>query len=632
MNSTHKRIVASLLLSVLSMSHLLAQSLTGTIITTEQDIDKPVRVIAKRGDLIAMDSTFMLGETYTADWSTVGVDKFDYQLPQPKLLGIANSVSNDGNIYPIVSGDHSQVSYRVYDIQGREIQSKSNLSAGKYFLKLMNKSNDDLLGVQSFVLLSHQLNVQFKSNPANTRLRKPAEDADSLVITYEADDMELEPYREAVVVPETGITQLDIELIRNRRGPLIHFSNVPESPTIDTTYIIEINAISPDYDDHVTEVDVFHLLGDSIQYEFNGVDSLIISPHTHGDHEFHVLVNTEYAHRGRNIELTVESQSYRLVLTKLFHGLGLPRSGLDVSLLGKVVRTGEDGLAAFELTTSMILDETDSLDIDDNILGNLQEGTGPFAAMRFPIEVDLIDSPVPDTIQTYTDPIMLQDSTYWNSYVWENQIDREVYMLSLHLNLNDTYVFANWGSLETGSTNMKHYSPEHYSSDGSQGVIDYRIETQAVIDTIAAVINEIAGEGATPKTMIVVAPEDSMSAILGGNIFDFSEFYSQLMYIEYDVDYEVMEGYIFRAGEYVSGSSGSPQALRRTMAHELGRAVGFGVLTPYDPDHPEYLSDIMGSGQLQPHDYYSYYFVLNADQHILNRVRNLSSISPTAPW
>ena len=617
------RILTSLIL--LTTSLLSAQGLTGILTTTEGDIDKPARVIAKRGDLIAMDSTFLLGETYTADWSTVGVDKFDYRLPQPKLLGLANSVSSDGNIYPIVSGDVDQLTYRVYDIQGREVQSKSSIPAGKYFLQLMNKSSGDLLGVQSFVLLNHQLNVQFKNSMSNTRMGKPAEDVDSLIVIYEADDMELEPYREAVVLPASGYTQLDIELVRNRRGPSLNFYNVPESPTIDTTYVIMISATCPDYDDHITEVDVFHLSGDTIQWEFNDVDSLLISPHTQGEHEFHVLATGEYSHRGRNIELSVESQTYSVILTKLFNGLGLPRVDIDVTLRDKIIRTGTDGLAAFEFPTWTVLTETDSIDLDDNILGHLQDGTGPFAAMRICIDPSLINSGIAQVIQTFTDAMMQEDPGYWDNYVWENQLDREFYLMSMHLALNNDFTIPKWGTPETGFTDMLHYSPEHVYN-GSQGPLDYRAETQIVIDTIATRITEIAGEGQIPKTMIVVAPEDSMLAINNGNVFDFTEDHSQLMYVEFAAQDGL--GYILRAGEHVDYSVSNPVELRRIMAHELGRGVNYGVLTPYQEGA---IPDIMRNGQMQPHDFYGFYFVLNVDPKLFNHIEDIRAITPTSP-
>ena len=625
MNPTMRPYLKTLMLGMMSFSISLAQILTGTLSTTENDVNKPVRVIAKHGDLVVLDSTFLLGETYTADWSTVGVDRFDYQLPRPKLLGIANSVSSDGNIYALVSGDLNQVSYRVYDIQGRELQTKSNIPAGKYFLQLLNKSNGEFLGVQSFVLFNHQLNVEIKSSVSETRLLKPAEDVDSLIVVYEDDDMELIPYREAVVVPANGSNQLDIELVRNRRGPVIHFSNVPESPTIDTTYIIGIEAISPDYDDQVTEIDVFHLLGDTIQYEFNGIDSLLISPHTQGDHEFHVLVNTQFSHRGRNIEFNIQSQSYKIVVTKLFHGLGLPRSGLDVALLGKVLRTAEDGLAAFEFPTTTLLEETDSLDIDDNILGNLQDGIGPFAAMRFPIKVDLLNSAEADTIQTFTEPMLLQDSSYWENYVWDNQIDREFYLQTLMIN-ND-FTVAQRGNIELGLTDLWHYSPQYVNGSN----VDYREVTQSIIDSIAQAILSLSLDdeqnGLNPRTFVNVALEDSALGIANGNTFDFSQAASQEKYWQSDMDPETGIHYITLSGQYVT-TGGGEELIAKHMAHELGRAVGYSVLTPYDPEHPEYIPDVMRNGTIQPHDLIGFYMMMNMDQKLIEKLRDIRTLTP----
>jgi hypothetical protein len=571
------RIFSSLIL--LTTGFLSAQSLTGTITTTEGDVDKPVRVIAKRGDLIAMDSTFLLGETYTADWSTVGVDKFAYQLPQPKLLGIANSVSSDGNVYPIVSGDPGLVSYRVYDIQGRELRSMSNIPAGKYFLQLMNKSNGDLLGVQSFVLLNHQLNVQFKSNTATSRLSKPAEDGDSLIVIYEADDMVLEPYREAVIAPASGVTQLDIELVRNRRGPLIYFYNEPESPTIDTTYLITIDAIAPDYDDQIADVDVFHLFGDSIQYEFNDIDSLRVSPHTRGDHEFHVLVNTLFSHRGRNIELGVESHSHVVQTLDFFGNLGGPYPDLEVWLRGKLQMTDENGVAMIEVSTT-----AGALSIIDSVEVYHPTNDTTFYAMQLPVDT-AVDT---QKVQTYTDR---NGPSYWAGWPWVHQWNREAYTAAM--NLNPDFQFIKFGNIEDDQADTIFvYCPDFISGpEGHPLRMYYRPVIADEIDNLNQKLGNRAGPGRQSKVhfqLLENTVADSMLADSAGILLHFEGTHNHTENA-YEMDASQDLLYITATDAYIHNAIGNDniQRLINLFYHEaIHHGTGLLVHSPYNHGNP----------------------------------------------
>ncbi|MGC9424099.1 hypothetical protein, partial [Vibrio sp.] len=153
-----------------------------------------------------------------------------------------------------------------------------------------------------------------------------------------------------------------------------------------------------------------------------------------------------------------------------------------------------------------------------------------------------------------------------------------------------------------------------------------------VIDTLSQAINKIAKDqnnnGKKPYNIINLSESpDSMKAIQKGNTFDFTQDYSQLKYMNLEQDEITGIWYINKAGEYVTGSSRG-SSLRRVMAHELGRAVYYINLTPYDPNNPQHLPDIMSNGQLQPHDYYGFYFMLNADPKIFQKIDNIKSIMP----
>ena len=567
-----------LIIILFAISGLFAQQvgITGILSTTEGDIGKPVRVIAKRGTTIAMDSTFLLGETYIADWGTVGVDKFDYLLPQPKLLGLANSVSNDGYIYPIVSGDLDQLSYRVYNIQGRELQGKSNIPAGKYFLQLLNKSNGELLGVQSFVLLNNHLSVEFKSNVSNTRLNKPAEDADSLIIVYEADDMDLVPYREAVVVPASGYSQLDIELVRNRQPLELTFSNVPENPTIDTSYVIMINAISPDYDNHITDVDVFHLSGDSILYEWNGVDSLIISPHTQGDHEFHVLANDEYSHRGRNIDLAVESLTHVVQTLDFFGNLDGPYPGLEVWLRDKLQISDENGVALLEFPTpGSALSITDSIEIYH------PANDTTFFDLKMPVNAE-VDT---QRVQTFTDP---KGPSYWAGWTWDNAWHGISWLGGIEDSPGQK--IARFGSLENGpADSIFVYCPDYTSPAG----LEYRPIVEDLLNQRNQELDERAGPGRQSEVHLYLLDntlEDSIFADQQGMLLHFEEGQTNHTI----VDDEVAGDFVYNVAvdAYVaynaSNNENGMQGIRNLVNHEmLGHGLGDIRHTPYNPDYPE---------------------------------------------
>ncbi|MCK5682732.1 hypothetical protein KAJ27_01365, partial [bacterium] len=167
----------------------------------------------------------------------------------------------------------------------------------------------------------------------------------------------------------------------------------------------------------------------------------------------------------------------------------------------------------------------------------------------------------------------------------------------------------------------------HYSSNPPTEDTNFRLQTQMVIDTINYYIQALAGENKNPFTIVNVSgTNDSLKAINNGNIFDFSETNSRLKFTYFDDDYVNEISYIKNIGEYVDGNTSSTP-LRKIMAHELGRAVSYGNLTPNETGKT---LDIMssGTGQLQPHDHSGFYFMLNAKPHFWRKIKNLRSIVP----
>ncbi len=616
------------ILSLLTFSY--AGGFQGTITSSLGDQVAGAHILGKHGNTVVVDTFANDAGEYLLNWSTVGIaGGIDFKLPSTKLTALGNSITSDGRVYPFLDGSPDNVAYRVYDLSGREVTDSPVYAQGKYFLQVFNQASGKILGVKPFVYLDgNGLDVQFKVDIRSPNsLAKAMEDTDSLIVEYTGSGMLLERYAEAVVVPESFETR-DIVLTRTLQNIVIEFSNIPANPTIDTTYVIIINAVSPDYDNHITDLDVFHLSGDSINYEFNGIDSLVISPHTQGDHEFYVLANDENSHRSRTIELGVESQIYSVALKILFNGLGLPRADIDVSLRNKIIRTGTDGLATFEFPTSSVLTETDSIDLDDNVLGNLQDGAGPFAAMRFGLFQELVDTDDAHTIQTFTDEMMRQDANYWDDYVWANQLDREFYLTSLFaLPDGRPFIFAKRGSIENGFTDLFHYSPEFTNVNSA----DYRAATDVIIDSIRTAIEDLANDeelnGNVPITFINVALEDSMQAIEHGNTFDFSRSNSAMKYMNLEQDTETGQWYVTTTGQYINRNLAPGNALEKDIGHELGRAVKYVNLTPYSPDAVE---DVMGSGDVQPHDMAGYYFMLNADPKLFLKIRNIRSVVPAS--
>ncbi len=606
-------------------SLVFGQSLNITPTTNTGDTGKQVRVIAKRGSYTALDTSVMLGETVSANYGSVGVDDFDFNIPASSVVGLGNNVTNDGNIYPFLNGQSNNVDYRVFDITGRNVTKNSRFSTGAYFLQVFNKSSGEILGTERFLNYSGKLTVEFKETPKQ-HLGKISNDTDSLLVFYEGNDMQLEPFKEAISIPE-GISEFPVELERTLRTPTININNTPQNPTIDTTYTLTLQTSSPDYDSGNISLGVEQING-TAPHLFNNIDTLLINPTTAGYNTFRLTATDNRGlEQTANIELDITSEKYKLLLTKLFNGLGLPREGIDATLLGYTIRTQANGIAEFEFQNGTNLNELDSIDLDDTILGNLQEGLGPFAAMRIGIKPELVNTNETHTQQTFTDEMMRQNPNYWDTYVWANQLDREFYLLALML--NDNHIIIRRGSIETGFTDMLHYSPEHHSGTGDN-TADYREYTTIVFDSIRTAIENLSkdelGNGNTPLTFINVAPADSQQAINHGNVFDFSHTSSGGKYIQFEVDQETGIPYITTSAQYINKGL-LYNSLLKDMFHELGRAVAYSGITPYSPEH---ITDVMSNGDVRPHDMAGYYTMMNVDPKLFLKIRNLRSILPAS--
>jgi hypothetical protein len=578
---------------------------TGSITTDMGDVVAGAHIIAKQGDIIISDTlSNSLGE-YSIEWNTTGTDNFDFNLPSTEFLGLGNSISGDGHVYAFLNGGVETIGHRIFDIQGRDVTRSNNFAQGKYFLQVYDKFTGKNLGVSPFVLMGGHLSVELRStNPKSGFLSKSTlEDTDSLIVVYEADDMELIPYREAVVVPADGFNELNFEMVRNRQRPVITFSNIPENPTIDTSYVIIINAVSPDYDSNITDLDVFHIAGDSIQYEFNGVDSLVISAHTQGYHEFHVLANNEYSHSGRNIELTVESLTHTVQTLDFFGNLDGPYLGLGVWLRDKFAVTDENGVAVLEVpATGGELSITDSIEIYH------PTNDTTFYAMRLPVTVEA------DTqkVTTLTDP---KGPSYWAVWNWDHLLHRESWLNGIPNHPN--FQFKKFGNLETGiSDTIFFYCPNYSSPNGLQ----YRPIIDSLLHVRNQDLDDRAGEGRISKVhfhLLENTLEDSIFADEQGILLHFD---GTISFTQYDTEMIAESDLLFITNvdahiyDHAANNEAGIEGTIRLFHHEaLGHGLGLNAHTPYNWDYPENQENMISGavGTLKDHELDGIFFRLN---------------------
>jgi hypothetical protein len=623
-----------LLVFLVSMAY--SVGFEGYLLTTEGDTLTNTVVKAKQGTGIIDQCTSNENGYYSVDFGEVGV--VPYQLPSDEMI-LGNSITSNGRVIAFTSISDCQ--YNIFDIRGRNVTG-SRLASGKYFLQLVDARTKEVRGVRPFINMSQgKMKVQIKSFESPSFAKVSADD-DSLVVEYTGTDMLVHPYREKVILPEEGFEHKDLLLQRERRDPVVSVV-LPDTMTIDTTYVLKIDAFCEDYDAVVANISVQFVGGDSINYEHHS-DSLIISPHTRGKYDFRITAHdNQGGQTSTDITFAVNSDVYKFFASKLFFGLGLGRPDLDVTIRNKTERTDENGVAVFEFPKGELSDNvyydtfwlrdmtTDSLVITDNINGTLQDTTGYFIKMHKMLNPSAINNEgLADTMQVIDEPMVKENRNYWNDYAHANLIDELVYLLPI--SAENDYNLSIRGNLEDGRMDLLHYSPEHDAQffEGDS-LSDYRLMTQQAFDTLRYEMikfsqNE-AGNGKTPYNFVNLSESpDSVLAIEKGNTFDFSLDRSESKYLLVDVDLINSIRYIRASGQYVDGSSRGP-SLKRTIMHELGRAFEFTKPSKYVPGT---LSDIMRNGELRKHDAAEFYFMLNADPHILGKIADIESLIPNS--
>ncbi|MGC9424100.1 hypothetical protein, partial [Vibrio sp.] len=450
---------------VLGMRLCFAGGFYGTLTTTEGDTLKGARITAKTGSTVVNESYSDDAGGYQIRWSPNRI--------RPVLSGaslsIGNNVSYDGTLFAFVETP-ATCGYTIIDITGRDVTGRGRYAGGIYFLRVYDKTTGEIVGTGKFISFSPRIHVEFKAVPRSHTFRK-ASDNDSLIVEYPHDDMRVAPHREPVTLPE-HLEEKHITLNRTRRQPDIDFTDKPDTLTIDTLYHLTTQSYNKDYDAHITSTTLENITGnpDTVNYTGNRLTFMA------GKGQEYTLTfritDTQQGDTLINKTLNIQSDYYSIYLHKLFHGLGQPREGLDVTLKEKTARTNAEGKAEFEFPFGELTSKvrvtyrretpyspwivvpwtTDSLFITDNINGTLQEGTGPFAQMKFPINPQFISngstytvitgyepylgpeifessSFLPDSQQVLDDPMMQQNPNYWNDYVWHNQLEREFYLL-----------------------------------------------------------------------------------------------------------------------------------------------------------------------------------------------------------
>ena len=368
---------------------------------------------------------------------------------------------------------------------------------------------------------------------------------------------------------------------------------------------------------------MFHLSGDSIQWAYNGADSLVISPHTHGDHEFHVLATGEFSHRGRNIELNVQSQTYEVIFTKLFYNLGGPAPGLAGSLETQTAYSDATGLMQFEFANNT-LTGNENIVITNPNEGSIQDGTGRFYNMEFQINPDVID-----TVMTITDPF---DSTYYADFPYDHLLQALSHHFATDLygiSEEENHYFLRQGDLENGQRFITGvYSPEHFTD------IEYREEADSLITHILEPsFFNFSGDFNNPARLELLPLGDQYltDATNNGHVFDYSETGS---HTENNYDGNTDEGLLFikSSAEFIKNNigeiNGGASNIRRHMAKELFRGHGALRATPGIAGTTQ---DIMNGGELQDHNIAELYLIHNLSATNFRIIQDFSEILPYIP-
>lgn len=501
----------------------------------------------------------------------MGVDKFDYQVPQPKLLGLANSITSDGYVSLILDGKNTDVDYRVFDMRGRNITGSDHYPVGTYFLQAFN--NNSILGTERFVNYSGQLNVDFREPSKQFLGRIAREGADSLLVFYEGEDMQVERFAQEVNVPESGSIDFPVELIRTLRTPHVEINNVPDNPTIDTAYLINLLASSPDYDGGEISLDLEQISGNA-PFSFNGIDTLLVSPTTAGYNIFRFsATDARGLEQVADINFDVTSLTHLVKTLDFFGNLDGTYAGLEVWLRDKMAITDENGIATLEVrTTEGELTNLDSIEIYH------PTNDTTFYAMRLPVNTE-VDT---QKVSTLTDP---KGPSYWAGWSYNSILNRESSAAIFGM---PNFQIRKFGNLENGvSDTIFIYCPDYTSPAG----LEYKPVIQEIINQRNIDLDERAGEGRESKVHFYLLPNTEADSLFADNNgillhFDGSSNHTTK---EFESDASQDLFYILNAdafiNEDISPTEPGIQGLTRLFNHEaLQHGLGLIVHTPYNPN------------------------------------------------
>jgi hypothetical protein len=567
----------------------------GSLLTTEGDTLTNTVVKAKQGTAIVDQCVSNLYGYYSVDFGEVGV--VPYQLPSDDMI-LGNSLTSNGRVIAYTS--NSDCEYNIFDIRGRNVTGNT-LTSGKYFLQLVDARTKEILGVRPFINMSYgKMQVQIKSFESPS-FAKATVDDDSLVVEYTGTDMLVHPYREKVILPEEGFEHKDLLLQRERRDPIVSVV-MPDTMTIDTSYVLKIDAVCEDYDADVANISVQYVGADSIAFE-QRFDSLIVSPHTAGEYTFQVIVDDDQG--GQAIEeINVEVLSTKHIVKTLdfFYNLGGAFPGLEVILKGDTLLTNNDGLAIFEFQILTQLSNTDTVEVYN------PNNDTTFYNMALPVEIGI------DTqfVQTLTDP---QGPNYYSKWVIRHTLHRLSYLDKLSLN---NYTWPVFGDLENGRADTIFiYCPNHTSSSG----LEYRPIIEQTINERNQDLDERAGVGKLSRVHLKLSEntqKDSLYVDEFGILLIFDPSESNHTENTRNANPLTGEYYIVEADAYIApnidSSAAGIQGLINLFDHEaLGHGLGNIGHTPYNTEHTEYQENMnVGAGHsLKDHEKDNMFIQLN---------------------
>jgi hypothetical protein len=404
-----------LLLLLITISSLFSQhfGFTGSITVSDSLIGFGLRVI------YGQDTSYTdQSGRYELIYSPVSISEFTS--PKINLLNNVSPNPTDGYMIANVQSDESNLDYRLYNLNGRQVETSKLLSRGVYILQVLDGKK--LLGTQKFCYMgSGEFTLQFEATSERSSLKKLSnrEQVSFKIETPVNNQIAVFSYESMIEEPESMIT-LDLNLDRVLRPPVIDIVESDFVGTIDETFETEYSIYSLEFDTDSLVLEISQTEG--VETSFDTTDQTFsFTTETSDNYEFNFTV-IEYPSQiitESDISATITSQMYRLRLTKLFYGLGDGAEGLMGQLIGDTSYSDESGLMPFEFQDNTLSGE-EFITITSPELGSLQDSTGRFADLEFQIVIDNTEE-----YMTFTDP---QEFGYWNEWVWNNQIQREIYL------------------------------------------------------------------------------------------------------------------------------------------------------------------------------------------------------------